>query len=164
MLFILFAISSLFTYGPGTDSGHAVYVSVLEVTKQADTAGNLQIKVFTDDLEDAIFNQQRKRVDLQRNDSNQFGEEVSTYFAQHLSLIIDGKKVNYSYLSTEINDISVWLTFSIEAPETWKEVSITADYLMELFPTQSNIVSIKYKGDKRMFRLVKGDTEVAVSF
>ena len=77
---------------------------------------------------------------------------------------IDGKKQDYRYLSCEVNDISVWLTFDFTSSSTWGEVEITADYLMELFPTQSNVVSITYHSEKRMFRLTKNSTSETISF
>jgi hypothetical protein len=35
---------------------------------------------------------------------------------------------------------------------------------MELFPTQSNVVSRDYLGQKKMFRLVKGDEMEIISY
>jgi len=58
----------------------------------------------------------------------------------------------------------LWLTFEFNSPAAWRNVEITADYLMELFPTQSNVVSITYKKEKRMFRLIKGSTTETINF
>ncbi len=163
MAFILFIILPWLA-APSTAGNHAVYVSVLEI-KQAPGAGaELSIKVFTDDLEDAVFNQSARRIDLQNGDCSRYHEEVARYFREHLQLVINGKTMAYDYLSCEINDISVWFTFHLQAPDSWSAINVKADYLMELFPTQNNIVSITYHGHKRMFRLRKGATKAVVSF
>jgi len=122
------------------------------------------VKVFADDLEDAIFNQAQQRPDLLNGSCKQSKILISNYFKKHLIFKIDGKEQDYVYLSCEVNDISLWLTFELNSPATWGEVEITADYLMELFPTQSNVVSITYQSDKRMFRLTNGSTSETLSF
>ena len=122
------------------------------------------IKVFANDLEDAIFNQAQQRPDLLNGNCNQSKILISNYFKKHLMFKIDGKEQGYRYLSCEVNDISLWLTFEFTSSSTWGEVEITADYLMELFPTQSNVVSITYHSEKRMFRLTKNSTSETINF
>jgi len=140
-------------------SSHAIYVSVLEVKQ-----GSIMVKVFANDLEDAIFNHAQQRYDLVSGDCSKGKALITNYFRSHLAIKIDGKEQQYSYLSCEVNDISLWLTFEFISPVTWKEVEITADYLMELFPTQSNVVSITYQTEKRMFRLTKGAITETIKF
>jgi hypothetical protein len=122
------------------------------------------VKVFANDLEDAIFNQAQQRPDLLNGNCNQSKILISNYFKKHLMFKIDGKEQGYPYLSCEVNDISLWLTFEFNSPATWGEIEITADYLMELFPTQSNVVSITYQTEKKMFRLTKGATSETINF
>jgi hypothetical protein len=142
---------------PGTD--HAIYVSVLEVEQES-----IMVKVFANDLEDAIFNQSQQRVDLINGDCRQSKTLISNYFNDHLKIKIDGKEQSYSYVSCELNDISLWMSFTFTSPATWREVEVTADYLMELFPTQSNVVSITYLSNKKMFRLTREATTETISF
>ena len=153
---------------PGTgdrSSSHAIYVSVLEIVSPAvNGKGSLKVKVFANDLEDAIFNQVQQRPDLLSGDCSQVNVLLSNYFKAHLTFKIDGREQVYSFVSCEVNDISLWLTFEFASPKIWREVEITADYLMELFPTQSNVVSITYQTEKRMFRLTNDTTTETVSF
>lgn len=135
---------------------HAIYVSVLEIEK-VDETGHIRIKIFADDLEDAIYNSSQSRIDLIKGDCSQNDVLVSDYFAKHLQLNLDGSNVEYQFISCEVNDISIWFNYEFTTMTTWSELAVKADYLMELFPTQSNVVSIDYQGQKKMFRLVKGD-------
>jgi hypothetical protein len=144
---------------------HAVYVSVLEIEKgEGKKSGQLRIKVFANDLEDAIYNSSKERIDLLNDDYDQNKDLVNNYFSRHLQINLDGHKVEYHYNSCEVNDISIWFSYEFASITTWSEIRIKADYLMELFPTQSNVVSIDYLGQKKMFRLVKGGEMKIISY
>jgi hypothetical protein len=146
-------------------SNHAIYVSVLEIESDSDKeTASAMVKIFANDLEDAIFNHSDNRLDLLTGNCDLNSELILNYFYDHLQLIIDGNPQKYSFVGCEINDTSLWLTFEFKSPSKWKELAITADYLMELFPTQSNVVSIKYHGDKRMFRMTNSSTHQKLNF
>lgn len=159
LLSFLYSINLIGAGNPVKDSNHAIYVSVLEVT-----AGSLMVKVFANDLEDAIYNQSQQRFNLLSGDCHENKVRIKDYFASHLSCKIDGKLMRYNFVSCEVNDISLWIKFDFTPPPIWSEVEITADYLMELFPTQSNVVSITYHGEKRMFRLTNELQKETISF
>ena len=167
-LFLLSILYSLSLLNTGSDihrTNHALYVSVLEIEKeQSSEKASIMVKIFSDDLEDAIFNHAEQRLDLRGGNCGEGKTYISNYFNDYLKLRVDGKEQSYSYLSCEVNDISLWLTFEFSTSTSWTEVEITADYLMELFPTQSNVVSITYHSEKRMFRLTKGATTENISF
>ena len=156
---ILYSLSILNLGSTELSTSHAIYVSVLEVEQES-----LMVKVFANDLEDAIFNQAQQRVDLINGDCSQSKTLISNYFNDHLKFKIDGKEQSYSYLSCELNDISLWISFEFTSPPNWRKVEITANYLMELFPTQSNVVSITYLSEKKMFRLTRGATTKTIIF
>ena len=167
-LFLLSIFYSFSLLNPGSNEHrtiHALYVSVLEIEKERSSEkATIMVKIFSDDLEDAIYNHAQQRLDLQGMNCGQGKTYINNYFNDHLKLSVDGKDQSYSYLSCEVNDISLWLTFEFTTSTSWNEVEITADYLMELFPTQSNVVSITYHSEKRMFRLTKGATTENISF
>lgn len=144
---------------------HAIYVSVLEIDQSINRAdGNIRVKVFANDLEDAIYNRSQKRIDLLKDNCEESRELISGYFNQHLVIDIDGQPVTYKFIGCEINDISIWISFACAMPTTWTNVKVKADYLMELFPTQTNVVSVKYLDQKKMFRLIKGDESEVFEF
>jgi len=162
---IIYGLSLLNLDSKDLSSNHAIYVSVLEIEQvsEGETA-KIMVKIFANDLEDAIFNQSEKRLDLLTGSCDQNAASLLSYFYDHLQLSINGKLQKYSFISCEINDTSLWLTFEFKSPSKWGELAITADYLMELFPTQSNVVSIKYHGDKRMFRMTNSATHQKLNF
>ena len=166
----LFLISIVYTLGlfnldtKDVTSDHAIYVSVLEIEHEANSKqGRISVKIFANDLEDAIFNKSKKRLDLQSGNCDQ-SELILNYFKDHLLIKIDGDLQAYTFIGCELNDISLWLTFDFQSTSKWGELEITADYLMELFPTQSNVVSITYNGEKRMFRMTNSSTQQKLNF
>jgi Domain of unknown function (DUF6702) len=161
---VLIYLSILTNIMGASDRAHAIYVSVLEIEQgKSAEQGVLRVKIFANDLEDAIFNHSLQRLSLLTK-CDQSSTQISAYFKDHLQLNIDGKAQDYTYTSCEVNDISLWVTFTFNSPANWGEVALTADYLMELFPTQSNVVSITFHDEKRMFRLTKGATSETIRF
>ena len=68
---------------------HAIYVSVLEIGYNEDhQKGSIKLKIFADDLEDAIHNQSGQRYDLMEGDCDLTYEALSVYLAAHLQLSI----------------------------------------------------------------------------
>lgn len=159
LLSILYSISLSGLNQKDLSSSHAIYVSVLEVEQ-----GSIKVKIFANDLEDAIFNHAQQRPDLLNADCSRSKVLIANYFNDHLTCKIDGQEQKFTFVSCEVNDISLWLTFDFNSPATWGQVELTADYLMELFPTQSNVVSITHEGEKRMFRLTKESSTEIITF
>ena len=159
-LIILLSITNIYHI-----ENHAIYVSVVEIEKREtldDTV--LRFKIFADDLEDAIHNHSGTRVDLLKGDCKNAQNLIENYLDDHFKVIINNKSITRKFQGCELNDISLWLEFAMETPTEWKEVKLSADYLMELFPTQNNVVSISYNDSKRLFRLTNNKTSETVRF
>lgn len=134
---------------------HGIYISVIEINhKLFDTKAKVRIKIFTNDLEDALKNTFQKSFRLDSISTCLNGKDViENYFSAHLKMAINDLQTTFKFKNCEKNGDSIWLNFTMSTPKNWKKINITADYLMELFPTQSNIVSVLHGDDKRFFRL-----------
>ena len=123
----LFILSS-FLMMPNNSTGenpntHAIYVSVLEVERHAATkSGSIMIKVFANDLEDAIYNKTSERVKLLESSCLSKLALVESYFEDHLLLKINTKEIKYAIDSCEVNDISIWFTFNFRFNESWQTI------------------------------------------
>ena len=120
---------------------HALYLSVAEVVHANNSAqASIKIKVFTNDMEDAIENEFQTRINLSDTLAFQDQKEVvEKYFANHFTLSVDSKKVSLAIAKSQLVGDAIWFYFKGASQSKWKAVTITADYLMELFPTQSNV-------------------------
>jgi len=145
---------------------HAIYISVVEINhNQGDEMATIKVKVFTNDMEDALKNAFNKNISLMDASAcNQNKTDVERYFMKHFSYSVNDKLLDLRLTTCESNGDAIWFHFQIDCPSQWKEVSITADYLMELFPTQSNVVSIHHGDQKRFLRITKSESKGVVTF
>ncbi len=145
---------------------HAVYISVIDIRHEVSSdQASFVIKVFTNDFEDALYNHSDKRLQLSNADACDLNNAViSSYFEKHLQIQVNGKETVYRFAGCEINDDSIWLTFSMTCMANWNDFSIKADYLMELFPTQTNIVNLHESGEKRFLKLTLDEKEGRIDF
>lgn len=164
ILLILTILSTCYS-GLDNNTDHAIYVSVIEIKESGKSnKTSLEMKLFADDLEDAIQNHSGIRTDLRNKDCKDSEALIINYFEDHFLLKINSKKIAIVFVSCELNDMSLWLDFQLDTPDKWQSVEIKADYLIELFPTQSNVVSIEYQDQKKMFRLTYEKTSKMVYF
>lgn len=134
MLSVILISFTLLSSIEGND--HAVYISVLEIDNQ-----QMRVKVFSDDLADAI-----------RNDSS----SIEAYFQKKIKLKINEQPIDFTLHEVSVEGDSHWITFNLYGPATWQTFALEADYFMELFGDQTNVV--KVTGEKpQFFRLTKSN-------
>ncbi len=141
---------------------HAIYLSVVDLNYQPD-ATEITVKVFSDDLEDAFYNLTRNRVKM-GSDCHGHKEVITKYFSRYLKISVNGNSMKYELKSCEINDDSIWLSFTGENFGTIQKVSVKADYLMELFPSQTNVINITSGESRRFMKLTIDEREATVTF
>jgi len=126
---------------------------------------SVNIKVFQSDFEDALKNKFKETFDFDKQGPcSGVSKKIQEYFTDHLMIEINGEKKPLEFESCEKNSDSIWLYFKLDKEGQWRDVNVKADYLMELFPTQSNVVSI-YNGDQKKFlRITLENTTQSVSF
>jgi len=118
--------------GAPAEIDHAIYISVLEIDPQ-----QMKVKVFEDNLQDAL-----------KNDSN----TIEGYFRKKIKLKINGDEVGFDLLDTKIEGDSYWITFRLREHPKWKSFSLEANYFLELFPDQTNVVKVLTE-EPQFFRL-----------
>lgn len=163
LLFIILLINCVSSnQQEGTD--HAIYIGVVDINKN-DQRISLKVKVFTDDLEDALQNEFGKKIVL--SDEKSCFEQVVNlegYFLQHLKIQINRSDYVYKFRGCEKLEDAIWLSFEGPCPAQWKEISITADFLTELFPTQTNIINLSRNGKKHFLRLTNNKASGKIIF
>ena len=133
--------------------GHGVYIGMVDVYPAANHQ-QVVVTVFADDLENALFNE--------LNDHSITAQNVKTYFKHHLEVKINNQLVELIMTNLEqTNEDTYRLFFEVESNTVWQNVAVKADFLMELFPTQNNIVRIHQQNTK-YFSLTKRETWCAI--
>lgn len=162
---LLFSMSGVYSIPWLERDNHAIYISVVEIQQEENALGLVSIKVFQNDLADALrnFSNEKTPYDLTQ-DFGTHSNVINDYFAKNISIIIDGSTLELDLIDCELVGDSYWLNFTSAAPKKWQQVYVKTVFLMELFPTQTNIITVDYQEERRMFKLTKSQPENTVSF
>lgn len=135
---------------------HAIYLSTIKIEVQEEVV-QITIKVFEDDLRDAMRAHHGFVIDTS---SATFVEEVQEYFTNHLSI---GSDMSIATRSVSlVGDSYVITAFGIQQIESF--IRIEADYFMELFPTQQNILHFIHGEVIKYHIFKKGKEAIEISF
>ena len=145
---------------------HAIYITVIEIDhEKADIEANVNVKIFTDDLENGLTNYSGRATKLAQDlDLERNRKIIEQYLNKHIIGAIDRQKIMLSLSSWEIYKDVIWLNFSIKCPASWNSFKIKADLLMELFPTQTNVVQVTHGDEKRYLKLTIDKKEESITF
>ncbi len=161
--FIISSLNPLLTSGHvrfEKAPNHALYISTIELKEDF-----LLVKVFTDDLTDAIrngFDEYKSTKEVDFFPSNR--GLVEAYFQGHLLVSINKKPIRFTLESTNTEGDTNWLVFSLNTPSRWNTLQVKANYFMELFPDQTNILKVFYKEQTRLCKFVINSERCDLSF
>ena len=165
-IFVLMVILCFGFVKVKTPDNHALYLSVLKIQhgKGADVA-DMHIRVFTDDLKNALRNEFGYES-LSENGifCSDYDTYLQQYFEKRITFTINEKAVKFKLDSCEETPEVYQLSFQMNCPKTWESVQIKADYFMELFPSQSNVLHLESGDTKRFDRMTKGDEALNFNF
>jgi hypothetical protein len=132
---------------------HALYLSLTEVDIAKDSM-KVVVKVFSDDLSDALKN--HAPAEYQPADLTLFfsdNETVATdYFNDKLKLFADQSRLNLVLDGHTVEGDAHFITFQSKHSKSIKSLSVEATFLMELFPTQLNVVEINSGGSTHFLK------------
>ena len=138
---------------------HAFYVSITEIGWKANiNHGQLILKIFTDDLEDALYYHYKRRTLLHQSlNEAETVQMLNKYLSSKIQIQCDGQAVNLTYQQGELLPDVVRIRFRIEQKKVPQHISIKHTLLLELFDTQANIVRLDIGGSKKVIKLDKSN-------
>ena len=144
-----------------TTSLHPYYVSVFEVEHNSDTKTfQVAARIFIEDLEKVLidegFEDPKIGTAKEHPDANSM---VATYLNRHFSLTANGEPLALNLIGKETDNDVVWCYLESPEIEHIDTLNVHADLLINLFPTQTNIVHFKIWGTKTSTILRKGRTD-----
>lgn len=140
---------------------HPIYISTADMTFDAQGSWSGTIKVFYDDLEDALQNQGGKRPNLTSENLIYYYPQMQAYLRNKLQFI-QGEILSYQLVSaSRLGDV---ITISIDGNDKWKpyQMTISNTLLLDLFESQKNIMTIRCNSDSNYFYLRKGLTSKSI--
>ncbi len=135
----------LFILASGMRTAHKFYVSNTIIQENVQSGSlEITIKIFTDDLESALFYQEGRKVKLEMGRDTKHNDAIRTYISQHFKLM-DGN--NLVYVSSYVgHETELDLTYIYLEIPNWYQQSIFRienSILFEIYPEQVNIINLK---------------------
>jgi hypothetical protein len=145
---------------------HPYYMSVTEFEyKPAEKEVQVSCKIFTDDLEEALKKENKRKVDILNSAAKKENEQLlNSYLEQHLRLQLDGKPVVLKMIGFEQEGEAVWIYLVTTNTPAFKSAVVFNDLLYSYREDQLNIIHFKNKGERRSHRFTFPNKEVALSW
>jgi hypothetical protein len=150
----------------GTINHHPYYISVVEINHNAkDKTLEISCKIFTNDFETTLEKNYKSKVDLSNpKDKASTDKWVSDYIKKHLSIKIDGKEVNLSYLGFEKEDEAIFSYFQADNIAGVKRIGVSNSLLHDFSDQQINIIHCSVGGKRQSTKLDYPNTEAGFQF
>ena len=141
---------------------HPYYMSVTELEyKSADKEIQISSKIFIDDLEYALQEEYKTKVEI-LNAADQKKNEalLDKFFRKHLKLSVDGKPVSYQLIGFEREEEAIWTYLVVKNISQLKSATVFNDLLYNYRDDQINIIHFKNNNDRKSHRLTYPDKQV----
>jgi hypothetical protein len=139
---------------------HPFYVNVTDIKHNAHTKTfEISSKIFCDDLEKAIFNDSKVKLDIiHPSNKMQASNLVALYLSKHLQISVNGKPQVLKNIGYEVIDDAVWCYLETEKINNVKKIDIKNDILLNLHQQQINIINLYIGINEAHFKLNQQQT------
>ena len=130
---------------------HPYHVSIFDIDHD-DESKTLQIaiRVFTDDLEDALEEEGYEKVKLGTvEEADSAGAWVQMYMSEHITIKANGEPITLNYIGREVEKELTWCYIESNKIDQLNLLEVESDLLMATFDDQTNLVHINANGVKR---------------
>lgn len=147
-------------------SAHPYYMSVTEFEyKPAEKEVQVACKIFTDDLEETLKKEYKRKVDIMNASTKKENEQLlNRYLQQHLRLQLDGKTAALQMIGFEQEGEAVWIYLVASNTAAFKSAVVFNDLLYSYREDQLNIIHFKNKGERKSYRFTFPNKEVVLSW
>jgi hypothetical protein len=162
MASILYKWLFVFALTGFSKSHHPIFVSVTEINHNAaNKTLEISCKIFTDDFEQILRQQNKVKVDLLNPAYKEsMNVLVNKYIQKHLQLRVDEKNVAMQFLGFEQEEEGIISYLQVNDIASVKKLAITDNILYESKPQQMQIIHVMVKGERKSSRFNNPD-EVA---
>ena len=143
---------------------HKYYISNTKIEyKKESKSIQITMQIFIDDLQDVLNETYHQNFELDTlEDSKRIDSLLDVYIHKKFFIKINALKKESIYLGKEVDDDITYLYLEIENIESINSLMITNNMLMEVFPSQKNIIRLKVNNIKKTFFLTsKKDNDLA---
>ncbi|MFD2245960.1 DUF6702 family protein [Pontibacter ruber] len=159
ILVLALSLTSLFV------SAHDYHTSITDVSYNPRTKSlEVAVKVFTDDLEDALSRRNKRKITYSK--SGEVQRFLADYLQSSLTFeVAQGKPLKHTFVGAEEDADVIWAYVEVPLQATaLSQLYVRNAVLTELFSDQMNIVNINYKGKVNSTLFQKDDGVKKISF
>lgn len=146
---------------------HPFFISLTEMSYNTGSRKmEISQKIFWDDLEVALGNNFREKVDfLNPKDKARLDQQIKEYLLKHNQVWVNAKPVTLNLLGYEVDEDAAWFYLESSATEIPKSVEVQNTILLDDFNGQQNIVHV-YNQSKspRSLLLSEGNKKGKIEF
>ncbi len=146
--------------------GHPFYLGVTDLKYNAkDQALQGSVKLFVNDLEDALGKINKKTVDLINvKDTLATQKLLELYLKTHLSLKVNGKAKTLDLAGFEKEEEAIWMYIEFKNCEKPAKAELQNTLLYDFLKNQANIVHIEVNGEQKSSKNTNPDKNFAFDF
>jgi hypothetical protein len=123
---------------------HPIYLTTAEIKISADRSWTGSMRIFYDDLEDAIQNTTGNRPTLDSLNLDQYHTDILEYLRVHFLISSPVETLSFSILTLSRQEDVIMIKLKGEKIWPRSKQSIKNDILTELFGSQKNVMTIRY--------------------
>lgn len=144
---------------------HPFYLGVTDVKySQKEKALQGSVKLFTNDLEDALRKLYKVNVDLiNGQDKATVTTILQDYLYKHLAFKVNGKPVKYTLIGFEHESEALWMYIEGACPVP-NSVDIENTLLYDQIKTQINIVHCEVNGVSKSYKVTNPEKNITFSY
>ncbi|MEO1438384.1 MAG: DUF6702 family protein, partial [Bacteroidota bacterium] len=125
----------------------------------------MSLKVFTDDLEEAVKTSSNTDLFLDTQKERSSADSlIGLYLEQQVQFEVDGQALNINFLGKEYEADGTWLYIEIPCKKPTKALTVRNYVFMELFDDQQNIIHLAIDNQTKSFILHKGHKSQTINW
>jgi len=145
---------------------HPFYISVVDIKQDVKQQSlNISVRLFTNDLEDALRKITGKPIDvLNPKNKTETDSIVFQYIKKRLAIQLNGKLQVLHFIGYEREEESVWAYLEIHKVIKPKTLMVDAKLLYDFLPQQVNIVHAEINTIKKSSKVSNPESRIEFSF
>jgi hypothetical protein len=145
---------------------HPFYVSITEVRFiENKKEVQLSCRMFTDDLQEALYKLYGHKVSLHKNNINENFDILYKYITEKIKIKVGNQFINFSMLGYENEDEATWIYLEAKNVELKsKKIEIENSLLYDFLKSQSNLIHCYFNQLRKSSKLDNPNSKVEFVF
>ena len=138
-------------------AAHAFYISIMDIQYESSKQQlTVRYKIFTDDLESGIRALENEPIRLQDGINREEEQRIQNYLSTKTKIQINNSSPELQLSSHSLEGDATFIVFTSPCDTRPSHVSVQSEILVDLFPSQRNVVRYKDEKVQKMLSLSKG--------